>query len=318
MKISILGATGSIGAPTSFYVAASGLVDELLMVGGKRQNVLEHHATDIGEATAAMGCKVRHGSYQDMTDSDIIINTAGAHMPLHLERRMIVREQARFTSEIAREIEKYCPKAVIITAINPIDATNYATFLSGDFDRKQLLGYSINDTIRYKQALARELDEDVNRVEGIVIGEHGSSQVPLFSSAKVDGKPAPLTEDMKERIRAGMFGTIRIYESLKAGRTSGWTCAVGLTTIARAIIEESDDVFPCSVVMKGEYGMHDFSMGVPVKLGRNGVKEILEYSLTPDEEEGLKNSVEKLKSDAAIVRETLKTFFEEMAPEEKR
>jgi malate/lactate dehydrogenase len=171
----------------------------------------------------------------------------------------------------------------------------------------QLIGYSINDTIRYRKSLAQELKEKVSRVDCIVIGEHGGTQVPLFSSAKVDSKPVQISEEMKQRIRAGMWGTIKIFEALDAGRTAGWTCAVGLTTLVRAIVENSDSVFPCSMVLKGEYGLNDFSMGVPVKLGRNGVKEILEYELNPDEQEGLKKTVDTLKSDAAIVRETLKT-----------
>ncbi len=307
MKISILGATGSIGAPTAFYIAVSGLADELLMVGGKRQNVLRHHAIDISEAVSTTDCQVRHGSYEDLTDSDIIINAAGAHMPLHLERRTRVQEQAKFIREVAGKIEIYCPKAVVITAVNPLDASNYAASLSGDFDRKQLIGYSLNDSVRFQQSLAMELKEKASRVEGLVIGEHGKTQVPLFSSAKVDGQPAQLTEEIKQRIRAGMFGTIKIFEALDAGRTSGWTCAVGLTTLVRAIVENSNNVFPCSVVLKGEYGLHDISMGVPVKLGKDGIKEILEYSLTPDEQEGLKNSVDMLKSDAVIVQETLRT-----------
>ncbi len=308
MKISILGATGSIGAPTAFYIAISGLADELLMVGGRRQNVLEHHATDIGEAAATTGCKVSHGDYEDLADSNIIINAAGAHMPLHLERSMRVENQARFTSDITAKIKKVSPNAVVITAINPIDTTNYAAFLSGGFDRKQLIGYSINDTIRFRQSLAGELKENVSKVECIVIGEHGPTQVPLFSSVKIDGKTTSLTEDMKKRIRAGMWGTIKIYESLDAGRTSGWTCAVGLTTLVRAMVEDSDAVFPCSVVLNGEYGLQDISMGVPVKLGKNGVKEVLEYELTSDEQEGLKNTAATLQSDAAIVRETLKVW----------
>jgi malate dehydrogenase len=306
MKISIIGATGSIGAPTAFYIAISGLADELLMIGGKRQNILEHHAIDIGEAAADSGCMVKHGGYEDLSDSDIIINTAGAHIPLHLERRMRVQKQAEFTRDIAERIIKYSPKSIVITAVNPIDATNYAMYLADAFDRKQLIGYSINDTLRFRQALAKELKVKISAVECIVIGEHGATQVPLFSSAMVGGKPAHLTEDMKQRIRAGMWGTIRKYESLDAGRTSGWTCAVGLTTLVKAIVAESENIFPCSVVLKGEYGLQDFSMGVPVQLGRDGVKKVLEYGLTPDEQAGLKSTIDVLKADAAIVSKTLK------------
>lgn len=307
MKISILGATGSIGGPTAFYIAVSGLADELLMVGGKRQNVLEHYAIDIGEAVSTTVCQVRYGGYEDLIDSDIVINAAGPHIPLHLDHRTRVQEQVNLTRDITGHIKKYCPKALVITAVNPVDATNYATFLSHDFDRKQLIGYSFNDSIRFRDALARELKVNASSVEGFVIGEHGKTQVPLFSCAKVDRQPAELTEEMKQRIRAGMFGTIRKFEALDAGRTSGWTCAVGLTTLVRIIVENNDTVFPCSVILNGEYELHDISMGVPVKLSKDGVKEILEFDLTPDEQKGLQNTVDTLKSDAAIVRETLKT-----------
>lgn len=305
MKISILGASGSVGAPTSFNIAVSGLADELVMVAGKRQNILEHHATDIGEAASAAGCKVRHGGFEDLTDSDIIINAAGAHLPLHLGRPTVIQEQVKLTGSVVDKIKKNCPKAIVISAINPVDATNYATYLSGGFDRNKLIGYSINDTIRFRISLARELKKEVSRVECAVIGEHGPTQVPLFSSAKVDGKPVQLTDEMKGRIRAGMWSTIKKYESLNAGRTAGWTCAVGLTTLVRAIAEEGSGVFPCSMVLNGEYGLHDLSMGVPVKLGREGAKEIVEYSLTKDEQEGLKKTADTLKSVSALVRENL-------------
>jgi malate/lactate dehydrogenase len=305
MKISVLGATGSVGAPVAFYIAVSNLADELLMVGGNRQNVLEHHALDIQTAASMDRISVKAGGYEDLPGTDVIINVAGAHVPLNLDRREKIREQTRFVKEIARKIRMYCPDAIVLTGVNPVDALNYATYLAGGFERSKLIGYSINDTIRFRQTLAKELNEKAAGIDGLVIGEHGSTQVPLFSSVKVGNRSVEVTAGAKQRIRSGMFDMIKKFESLKAGRTAGWTCAVGFATMVRAIVENQQVVLPCSVVLDGEYGQNDISMSVPAVLGRDGVSEILEYHLTAGERDGLQATAETLHTDAAVVRETL-------------
>ena len=305
MKISVLGAIGSVGAPVAFNIAVSGFAEELLLVDVKSHNILEHHALDIQTAASLNDVRVTVGTYEDLPGSDIVINVAGAHMPLNLDRRKTVQEQSRFVKNIALKISTYCPDAIVVTAVNPVDALNYATYLTGGFERNKVIGYSINDSIRFKETLAKELKEKVKDVDGIVIGEHGSTQVPLFSSVKVRDESVAVTGDAENRIRSGMFDMIRKFESLKAGRTAGWTCAVGFTMIVRAIVEDQKIVLPCSIVLNGEYGQTDLSMSVPAVLGRNGVKEILEFELTPDERDGLKATLETLRSDAAVVRDTL-------------
>ncbi|MCG6929915.1 MAG: hypothetical protein LJE64_05110, partial [Desulfofustis sp.] len=248
---------------------------------------------------------VTAGGYEDLPGTDVIINVAGAHVPLNLDRREKIREQTRFVKEIARKIRMYCPDAIVLTGVNPVDALNYATYLAGGFERSKLIGYSINDTIRFRQTLAKELNEKAAGIDGLVIGEHGSTQVPLFSSVKVGNRSVEVTAGAKQRIRSGMFDMIKKFESLKAGRTAGWTCAVGFATMVRAIVENQQVVLPCSVVLDGEYGQNDISMSVPAVLGRDGVSEILEYHLTAGERDGLQATAETLHTDAAVVRETL-------------
>jgi len=305
MKISVLGAAGSVGAPTVFYLAALGLADEILMVGGKRQNVLEHHALDISTAVSEQDILIKHGTYEDLTGSDLVINVAGGHKARHLDRRQVLREQIDLLKGIALNIKNHCPNAVIITGVNPVDTLNYATYLAGNFNRKKVIGYSINDTFRFREAIASELKVKVSQVDSLVIGEHGSKQVPLFSTARVDGVPVTFSDEMKLKIRQAPAEGIKRFEALDAGRTAGWTCAVGLAKIVKAIIENSNTIIPCSVVLEGEYGLHDMSMGVPVVLGRDGVKEILEYNLAPDELQGLKLAVDILKPEAESVRQSL-------------
>lgn len=305
MKISILGAIGSVGAPVAFNIAVSGLANELLMIDTERQNVLEHHALDIQTAAYLKNVAVIAGSYEDLPGSDVVINVAGKHRALNLDRRKKLQEQTLFARDITLKLSTYCPDAIVITAVNPVEALNYATYLTGGFDRKKLIGYSINDTIRFREIMAKELKEHTDRVDGFVIGEHGSTQVPLFSSVKVGDESVRMTDEAKQRIRSGMFDMIRKFESLKAGRTAGWTCAVGFTSIIRAIVEDSKVVLPCSVVLNGEYGQSNISMSVPVMIGRDGISEILEFELTQDEREGLKITTDILQSDAKVVRETL-------------
>lgn len=305
MKISVLGAAGSIGAPVSFNIAVSGLAEELLMVDVTNLNVLEHHALDIQTAASFHNVTVKTGGYEDLTGSDIIINAAGAHRALNTDRRKKLQDQTHFVSDIAIKIKSFCPEAIVITAVNPVDAMNYATYLAGNFDRRKLIGYSINDSIRFRETLAQVLNEKPDQVDALVLGEHGSTQVPLFSSVKVGEKSVDIPDTEKRRIRSGMFDMIKKFESLKAGRTAGWTCATGFTMIIRAIVRQQKVVLPCSVVLDGEYGQSNISMSVPVILERDGVKEILEYDLASDERKGFKNTVETLQSDAVVVRDTL-------------
>ncbi|MCF8095209.1 MAG: hypothetical protein K9J79_07585 [Desulfobacteraceae bacterium] len=308
MKISILGATGSVGTPTCFYLAASGLADELLLIGGRRQNVAEHYALDLKTAVSAKDVSIRHGGYQDLPGSDIVINVAGAHLPVAMDRELLLKKQTAAVKEIALKIRRYCPEAIIITGVNPVDSMNYATYLAGGFSRKQVIGYSINDTIRFRELLASELEVKPRQVDGLVIGEHGKTQVPLFSTVKVDGSPVSMTDEAKKRILSKIPQAIKKFEELEAGRTAGFTCAIGLAEITGAIIGDSERIIPCSGVLDGEYGQHNMSMGVPVVLGRNGIKEIMEYDLPPDEQNNLKITINKLTEEAKTVRQGAAVF----------
>ncbi len=305
MKITIIGAAGSVGAPAAFYLASQGLADEILMIGGKRQNVLEQHAMDISTAVSSLDVLVRFGTYDDMGGSDIVINAAGVPQGLIADRMEMLPKNIPLIRNIALNIKKYCPNAIVITATNPIDPLNYATYLASGMDRRKLIGYSINDTFRFREMLAAELEVKVSQVDGLVLGEHGSTQVLLFSTAKVDDRPVSLDEAAKERIRSKIPSILKRYEELKSGRTAGWTCAIGLAKMVSAITSEDGSVLPCSVVLDGEYGQRDMSMSVPVILGKSGVLKILEYDLKDDEQEGLKITVDTLKGAAGVVRDCL-------------
>jgi malate/lactate dehydrogenase len=305
MKVTIIGAAGSVGSPAAFYLASQGLADEILMIGGKRQNVLKQHAMDLSTAVSARDMIVRAGGYEDMAGSEIVINTAGVAQGLIKDRMEVLPKNIPLIKGIAEQIKKYCPEAIVITASNPVGPLNYATYLAGGFDRRQLIGYSINDSFRLREMIAQAYGVKVSQVDGTVIGEHGPTQVLLFSSVKIDGKPITVSERVKQNIRAEVPNILKRYEAFQAGRTAGWTCAIGLAAFVNAIVNDTGELLPCSLLLDGEYGQRDLSMSVPARIDRQGVKEILEWDLAPDEQEGLKVSIDKLKAAMKVVAENL-------------
>jgi malate dehydrogenase len=304
MKVSIIGAAGSVGAPVAFNLAVSGLAEEIVMID-VRSNMVKQHVMDIGTATSALDVRVRDGGYEDLAGSEVIINAAGVFQGLIADRMELLPRNIPLVCDIALQIKRHCPAAIVITATNPVDSMNYATWRVGGFDRHKLIGYSVNDSFRFREVVALAKGALVSQVQATVMGEHGNSQVPLFSSVRVDGRPILFTEDEKQSIRAEIPDILKRYEALRTGRTAGWTCAVGVVAITRAIRRNTGEVFPCSVVLDGEYGQKDFSMSVPVVLGKEGVREILEWELAADEREGLKRSIGVLNGAARIVDESL-------------
>ena len=138
-----------------------------------------------------------------------------------------------------------------------------------------------------------------------MLGEHGSTQVLLFSTAKINGQPVDVSEDIQKTIYSEIPMILKTLEELQAGRTAGWTCAVGLAEYVRAIQANNGTVVPCSVVLKGEYGVSDISMSVPAVLGAKGVEKVQELPLSEDEQRRLKITVDTLTPNMRKVEELL-------------
>ncbi len=312
VKITVIGAAGSVGSAAVFNIAIHSLADEIVMIGGRRQNVLQQHSMDLNTAVAAQDILVRTGSYEDIPGSRIVIIAADASVTANgsprvlSSRRELLPINLALFRDIGKKISKLCPEAVVITATNPVDPLNYAMYLlSADRDRRKFIGYSTNDSFRFRMMAASALGVKTSQVSGTVIGEHGSSQVLLFSSLRVDGKAVPISEEFKQNIREQVPNILKSYEELKSGRTAGWTSAMGLAHMCRAIGQDTRDMIPCSVVLEGEYGYHGLSMTAPAMIGRGGVQQILEWKLAPDEYQGLEHSVNTLKPAMRYVEENL-------------
>jgi len=306
MKITIIGASGNIGSCAAFNIAIHRVTDELVLIDTPRPDMVTLHAMDMNTAVTGQDMLVRTGDYADLVESDIVIVAAGSAQ-VSKSRMEVLPQNLPIIQDISKKVRQYCPDAIVITATNPVCPLNYAMYRCCELDRKKIIGYSYNDSIRFRMRLAEALGVESSRVEGVVIGEHGNSQVLLFSSARIDGKPAVINEDIKKKIRQQVPDGQKLLEELreKTGRTAAWTTAVGLTAVCRAIVEDKGEMIPCSVVLDGEYSCHSLSMSVPTTLGRSGVKKILEWKIAPDEQKLLNQSIEVLKPAMKYVEELL-------------
>lgn len=270
-----------------------------------RPNVVQQHAMDMSTAMCDLGVRVTAGTHKDLAGSDVVINAAGVPQGVIADRMEMLPKNIPLVRDVALAIKAFCPDAFVITATNPIDPLNYCTWRAGGFDRRQVIGYSRNDSTRFREIIGRLKGVETARVQATVIGEHGSTQVPLFSSVRIDGAPAPFTEFEKMSVRAEIPLILKHYEELQSGRTAGWTSAIGLAAVVRAVLQDTGEIIPCSVVLDGEYGQKGLSLSVPVKLGKGGVQEIQEWELAPDEQEGFKRTAAAMAAAARIVDEVL-------------
>jgi malate dehydrogenase len=295
MKISIIGAAGYVGSNVALTLALDGLANEIVLVDPPKPNVVAQLAMDTGTAAAEKGVAVLAGDFPDIRDSDIVIVTAGAAQGFISSRLELLPKNLPIIRDIAGKIKDFCPEAVVITATNPVDPLNYAMYRYTGFDRFKVIGYSNNDSIRFRVMVARALGREVADIEGMVLGEHGENQVPLFSSVKIKGQPVHIDNAVKQEIRSRTREILQNMEDLKAGRTAGVTTAVGMKEVVGAIAKDTGKVVPCALVLQGEYGLFNVCMGVPAALGRGGVRRVVELDLAPDEEPYLAATLEVLR-----------------------
>jgi len=242
-----------------------------------------------------------------LNHSDIVVVVAGIphpSAPSHLE---MLRANLSLMRDVIQKIEAYCPEAVVITATNPVDSVNLGMFLmSTKLPRTQLLGYDLNDSLRFQQTVAKEFGKKSTEVEALSLGEHVETLAFIFSSVRVNKQPITISDEAKERIKLEVPKMLKSYTELGINRTAGWTSASGIAQMVESIATDSRRVFPSSAVLEGEYSYKGISMGVPVALGKHGISRVLELNLSQDEKKDLDQSARSLETKARLVREFVK------------
>jgi malate dehydrogenase len=303
-KISIIGA-GNVGATCAFRIAEKGYADIVLLdiIAGLPQG----KGLDIQQATPIIDSDVRvvgTNEYEETADSHIVVITSGVPRKPGTSRDDLVLTNMKIVREVTEKVVQYSPNCIIIVVTNPLDAMTQLALHISKFPRNRVLGQSgILDSARLRTFIAQELNVSVKDVFTCVLGGHGDTMVPITRLCTVGG--VPITKLLpKKKVDSLAERTVKggseIVSLLKTG-TAFYAPAAATAQMVDAIILDKKEVLPCAAYLEGEYGISGVVVGVPVKLGKNGIEQIVELKLTPEEGAALKKS-------AAAVRELVKVM----------
>jgi len=244
------------------------------------------------------GASIRGGGDGDLADADVLVVAAAAPLTVNTSRLVYLEDNARIVAEVADRLPDGWP-GVLLVVTNPVDPL--VTFLRRrtGIDRKRVLGYTLNDSLRLRTGIAAALGVASGSVEAWVIGEHGDASVPLFDRVTVGGAPVELDEEQHAIVLAYIRGWYVRHVALDSGRSSTWTSGLGVARMVRAMARPTDEPWPASLALAGEYGIDDVAVSVPVSLGPRGVEAIHEWELSEGDRAALLRSAELVRGLAA-------------------
>jgi malate dehydrogenase len=303
-KITVVGA-GNVGATVAQRVAEKELAREVVLIDIV-EGIPQGKGLDQWESAPIEGfdSRVRGANdYGPAAGSELVIVTAGIARKPGMSRDDLVKTNAEIVKAVSQEIKASCPNAIIIMVSNPLDVMCWVAKEVTGFPRERVIGMAgVLDTARFRSFLAEALDVSVEDVQAMVLGGHGDSMVPLISYTTVSGIPVSQLIDRQqldaivERTRKG-GGEIVAY--LKTG-SAYYAPSAAAAQMAEGIARDKKRVLPCAVWLDGEYGIEGIYLGVPCKLGANGLDQIIEVELTSKEQVALRKS-------ADAVRQTMET-----------
>lgn len=299
MKITVVGA-GNVGATCADVIARNEFANEVILLDIK-QGISEGKSLDIWQTAPICNFDTRIvGSTNDYSvtkNSDIVIITSGLPRKPGMSRDDLISTNAGIVNSVTENIIKYSPNTIIIVVSNPLDVMTYVAYLKAQLPSNQVMGMAgILDTARYRAFLAEALNISPKDIQGMLLGGHGDTMVPLPRYTTVSGIPVTELID-NEKLNA-------IIERTKKGGgelvnlmgTSAWYApGAAAAQMAEAIAKDSKRIFPVCAWLKGEYGLKDIYLGVPVVLGKNGIEKIIELKLNKDEMQLVNDSAKAVK-----------------------
>lgn len=297
-KISVIGA-GNVGATAAMRLAESELGDVVLV--DIVEDMPQGKALDLME----MGPVVKYdvditgtNGYEETADSDIVIITSGLPRKPGMSRDDLLATNTKIVTQVTSEVAKKSPNAILILVTNPLDAMTYVAYKTSGFPRERVLGMAgVLDSARFTAFISMELDVSVDNIQAFVLGGHGDDMVPIARFTTVAG--IPITELLpQDRIDALIQrtrdGGAEIVKLLKTG-SAFYAPGASAVQMAESILKDKKKILPCCVYADGEYGIDGIFVGLPVKLGRNGIEEIIQVKLTKKEKEELHISASHVK-----------------------
>jgi malate dehydrogenase len=294
-KVSVIGAAGTVGAAAAYNIALRNVADELVLV-----DIPDMEAETVGQAADTnhgvaydSNTVVRQGDYEATAGSDVVVITAGIPRKPGQTRIDLAGDNAPIMEDIGSSLAEHNGDFVSITTSNPVDLLNRHLYETGDRDRHAVIGFGGRlDSARFRYVLSERFDVPVRNVEATILGEHGDAQVPVFSKVRVGGRDPEFSADEREEILENLQASA--MDVIERKGATEWGPATGVAHMVEAVLRDTGEVLPGSVKLEGEYGLDDAAVGVPVKLGANGVEEIVEWDITDEEQAGLEDAAEKL------------------------
>ena len=306
-KVTVVGA-GNVGATAAQRLAEKQLGDVVLV--DIVEGVPQGKALDLAEAAAIEkhDCHLTGtNGYDETADSDIVIITAGIPRKPGMSRDDLISTNAGIVRNVTQEVASLSPEAILIIVSNPLDAMCHVAYDSCGFPKQRVIGMAgVLDSARFRAFISMELNVSVENTHAFVLGGHGDTMVPLPRYSTVAG--IPITELLaKDRIDALVErtrnGGAEIVGLLKTG-SAYYAPASAAVEMAESILKDKKKILPCAAYLQGEYGIQDLFIGVPVKLGAEGAEEIIEITLTEEEQQALQKSADSVQE----LKDLLKTL----------
>ncbi|MGC2208791.1 MAG: malate dehydrogenase [Candidatus Korobacteraceae bacterium] len=303
-KVSIVG-SGNVGATAAHWIAAKELADVVLI--DIMEGVPQGKALDLLQA---MPVEKRDSyilgtnDYADTANSDIVVITAGIPRKPGMSRDDLLNTNYKIMQDVVGKVVKYSPNCILIIVSNPLDAMAQAAYKLSGFSRNRVIGMAgILDSARFRTFIAQELNVSVENVTAFVLGGHGDTMVPLPRYSTVAG--IPITEliapdKLKALVERTANGGAEIVKYLKTG-SAYYAPSASAVEMVEAILKDKKKIVPCAVHLEGEYGIKGLFVGVPVKLGANGMEQIIEIKLTAEEQAALNKSADAVKELITVI-----------------
>ncbi|HEY2825478.1 MAG TPA: malate dehydrogenase [Gemmatimonadales bacterium] len=305
-KITVVGA-GNVGATLAQRVAEKELARELVVVDVV-EGMPQGKGLDQWESAPIEGFDTRiqgTNDYGAMAGSELVLVTAGIARKPGMSRDDLVKTNVEIIKTVGLNVKKHAPDAIIVMVSNPLDVMCWVAREVTGFPRERVVGMAgVLDTARYRSFLAEALNVSVEDIQAMVLGGHGDTMVPLVSYTTVSGIPVTQLIDatkLDEIVQRTRNGGAEIVALLKTG-SAYYAPSAATAQMAEAIAKDKKRILPCSAYLQGEYGLKGIYLGVPCKLGADGMEQILEVTLTPKEKAELEKSAAAVKETMAAVK----------------
>jgi len=300
MKVTVVGA-GNVGATCAQIVAEKNIVQEVVLVDIK-EGLSEGKSLDLWQTAPVNYYDTRlvgaTNDYSKTAGSEVVVITSGVPRKPGMSRDDLISINAGIVKSVTENVIKYSPEAKIIIVSNPLDVMTYASYVVSKFPKSRVMGMAgVLDTARYRAFLAEALDVSPRDIQALLMGGHGDTMVPLPRYTTVSGIPVTELIDAEKLEKIIVRTKNGGGELVNLMGTSAWYApGSAAAQMVEAIVMDQKRIFPCCVKLEGEYGLNDMFVGVPVKLGKNGVEEIIEVKLNEEEKALLNESANAVKS----------------------